>query len=188
MRRLCTKHGILLILDEIFTGFGRTGDLFATMHESVAPDLLCIGKALAGGFPISAALGTTHAMDAWQPSTGEALHTSTYLGNPMDVPRRSPTSMRSRVIDAPARARAIGAVVAERLAPLLASGHARNVRGRGALWGVELSDGTRAREVAVRALRGGVIILQAGLRGEVLTVAPPSRSTTHNSPAPSTSS
>ena len=173
LRRVCTKHGILLILDEIFTGFGRTGDLFATLHESVVPDLLCVGKALAGGFPLSATLGTPQAMDAWQPSTGEALHTSTYLGNPMGCAAALANLDEIARIDAPSRARAIGATVETRLRELVDRGRARDVRGRGALWGVEFDDAARARAIAMRALRSGVIVLQAGLRGEVLTIAPP---------------
>ena len=75
--------GAFLILDEIYTGFGRTGRWFACEHEAVA-DVVCLGKALAGGFPISACVGRGDVMDrAWPPSTGEAIHTSTFLGNPV---------------------------------------------------------------------------------------------------------
>lgn len=75
--------GALLVFDEIYTGFGRTGLLFAFEREDVRPDLLCVGKSLAGGFPISACLGTAAAMDAWGASRGEALHTQTFLGHPV---------------------------------------------------------------------------------------------------------
>ena len=70
LRRVCDAHGALLILDEIYTGFGRTGAWFACEHSAVAPDLICLGKALTGGFPLSACVGHTDVMDAaWPVST-----------------------------------------------------------------------------------------------------------------------
>src|SRR4029434_9711745 len=74
---------ILLVLDEIYTGFNRTGALFACDHFDVIPDLVCLGKALTGGFPLSACVGRADLMDAWPLSAGEALHTSTFLGHPV---------------------------------------------------------------------------------------------------------
>lgn len=84
LRRVCDKHRALLIVDEIYTGFGRTGRWFACEHTRTVPDLVCLGKALTGGFPISACVGRSDLMDAaWPPSPGEALHTSTFLGHPV---------------------------------------------------------------------------------------------------------
>ena len=84
LRKLCDEHGALLILDEIYTGFGRTGKWFACEHSGVVPDLICLGKALTGGFPLSACVGRADVMDAaWPASTGEAIHTSTFLGHPV---------------------------------------------------------------------------------------------------------
>ena len=84
LRELCDRFGALLILDEIYTGFGRAGKWFACEHSSTAPDLICLGKALTGGFPLSACVGRADLMDAaWPRSTGEAIHTSTYLGHPV---------------------------------------------------------------------------------------------------------
>ena len=84
LRKLCDEHGALLILDEIYTGFGRTGKWFACEHSGVIPDLICLGKALTGGFPLSACVGRADLMDAaWPPSRGEAIHTSTFLGHPV---------------------------------------------------------------------------------------------------------
>jgi 4-aminobutyrate aminotransferase-like enzyme len=84
LRRLCDEHGALLILDEIYTGFGRAGQWFACEHSGTVPDVICLGKALTGGFPMSACVGRADVMDAaWPPSSGEAIHTSTFLGHPV---------------------------------------------------------------------------------------------------------
>ncbi len=84
LRKLCDEFGALLIADEIYTGFGRTGKWFASEHAGATPDLICLGKALTGGFPLSACVGRADLMDAaWPQSKGEALHTSTFLGNPV---------------------------------------------------------------------------------------------------------
>src|SRR5436190_10140731 len=84
LRALCDQHGALLIVDEIYTGFGRTGKWFACEHSATVPDLICLGKALTGGFPLSACVGRADLMDhSWPPSEGEAIHTSTFLGHPV---------------------------------------------------------------------------------------------------------
>jgi 4-aminobutyrate aminotransferase len=79
VRRLCDQHGILMIADEIITGFGRTGRWFGMDHYDVIPDILAVGKGLASGFPISATIMTAEIAAAWQPMQ----HTSTFLGNPV---------------------------------------------------------------------------------------------------------
>jgi 4-aminobutyrate aminotransferase-like enzyme len=84
LRRLADEHEAVLILDEIYTGFGRTGRWFACEHSGTVPDLLCLGKALTGGFPMSVCVGRADVMDAaWPRSSGEAIHTSTFLGHPV---------------------------------------------------------------------------------------------------------
>lgn len=77
------RAGAVVIFDEVYTGCGRTGAWFRFQQEGVQPDLVCIGKGLAGGFPVSACLGTAAVMDAWGASKGEALHTQTFLGHPV---------------------------------------------------------------------------------------------------------
>ncbi|MBI4661289.1 MAG: aspartate aminotransferase family protein [Verrucomicrobia bacterium] len=84
LRRLCERYGALLVLDEIYTGFGRTGRWFACEHSRTVPDIICLGKAMSGGFPLSACVGRADVMDkAWPRSAGEAMHTSTFLGHPV---------------------------------------------------------------------------------------------------------
>ncbi|WGL60542.1 aspartate aminotransferase family protein [Pigmentibacter sp. JX0631] len=80
-KELCAKYGTLLVFDEIYTGFGRTGKLFALQHFNVTPDLLCLGKAMGGGLPISLCVGDI--MEVWEKSKGEARQTQTFLGHPL---------------------------------------------------------------------------------------------------------
>ena len=173
LRRICDRRGIVMIVDEIYTGFGRTGAWFAIDTEGIVPDILCIGKAFGSGVPISAAVGTARVMDAWPHSTGEALHTSTYLGNPLGCA----ASSRDDRGDAPARA--AGACRAarprSREAPRVAASfeHVVDVRGRGLLWGVQLDDAPRTAATVGRALRAGAIFLQSGVNGAVVSIAPP---------------
>ncbi len=111
----CRRHGALLIADEIFTGFGRTGTLFAVDRDQVRPDLLCCGKALGGGLPVAAVVGRRQVMDAWS-TDGEALHTATHLANP---PACAAALAVLRILerdDLPARARRLGAEIEGRLA------------------------------------------------------------------------
>ena len=83
VKRAAHRAGALFALDEIQTGMGRTGAAFAGPAHGVVPDLMCVGKALAGGFPLSACVGTPAVMAAWGRSTGEAIHTQTFLGHPV---------------------------------------------------------------------------------------------------------
>src|SRR5690606_36051647 len=83
LRELCDELDLVLIFDEVYTGFGRTGRCFASEHWGVVPDLMAVGKALTGVLPLSAAIGSPAIMRSWPPSAGEAIHTSTFLGNPI---------------------------------------------------------------------------------------------------------
>lgn len=173
LRAICDELGILLVFDEIYTGFGRTGEMFACMHEGVAPDLLCIGKAMGGGFPVSATLGTAKVMDAWPLSEGEALHTSTYLGNPMGCAAALATIEEIERLGLCTRAKRLGEDIAPQLEAIRELPGVVDVRGRGMMWGIELRDGTLCEGTVKAALAKGVILLQAGVRGEVLSITPP---------------
>ncbi|RAL25059.1 aspartate aminotransferase family protein [Lujinxingia litoralis] len=183
LRALCDEFGLLLIFDEIYTGFGRTGTMFACEHEGVIPDILCVGKALGGGFPLSAAIGRQEVMDSWGNSAGESVHTSTFLGNPLGC------AMAEAVLDVlveedwPARVARRGVEIRGRLQELARRWPERIglVRGRGLMLGLELiTDAeTRAPDGALGlALVGicrdqGYLLLPSGQHGHVLALSPP---------------
>lgn len=173
LAEICRERGMLLICDEIFTGFGRTGAMFACELEEFAPDILCLGKAMSNGLPISAAIGTPQVMDAWPASEGEALHTSTHLGNPIGCAAALATISEVKERALPQRAAHLGTLLGARLETLRAAGKAVESRGRGLMWGVQLRDAAQARAAAERALKEGVIVLQAGSEGDVLSLTPP---------------
>jgi 4-aminobutyrate aminotransferase-like enzyme len=173
LRRICDDAGIVLIVDEIYTGFGRTGAWFAIERDGVVPDILCIGKALGSGIPISAAVGRARVMDAWPRSTGEALHTSTYLGNPLGCAAALATIDELERLALAPRAARLGELIRPRLEKLRALGSVTDVRGCGLLFGVQLRDAAAASAAVRRSLRGGVIFLQSGVDGDVVSISPP---------------
>jgi len=174
LRALCDERGWLLIVDEIYTGFGRTGRLFACEHEGVVPDLLCVGKGLASGLPISACLGRHEIMRAWPASRGEALHTQTFLGHPLGCAAGIASLHAIQAENLPARAAALGESALKRLRDALADvADVCEVRGLGLMIGIEFESGERAQSVCRTALQRGVIALPSGDRGQVLSLTPP---------------
>ena len=174
LRALCDDEGWLLVADEVYTGFGRTGRWFACEHEGVIPDLLCVAKGLASGMPISACLGRTEIMDAWPPSRGEALHTQTFLGHPPGCAAALASIAVLEEEKLVERSAALGARALSHLSRLL-SGRPGvvDVRGRGLLLGVECDTPERAGAACANALARGVIALTSGDDGRVITVTPP---------------
>jgi 4-aminobutyrate aminotransferase-like enzyme len=173
LRAFCDEHALVLILDEIYTGFGRTGTMFACERDGIVPDLLCAGKALAGGVPLAATIGTAQVMDAWPVSAGEALHTSTFLGNPLACAAALANLDELIRLDVLGRVRAREGRLAERLNALASSSRVLDVRGLGFLWAVEFDRAEFANHVVVRGLARGVILLQSGPTGTSITIAPP---------------
>lgn len=157
--------GALVIHDEIYSGLGRTGRLLAA--GELKPDLLCLGKALGGGFPLSACLGTAAAMDAWGASTGEAIHTQTFLGNPVGCAMALAVLDVYAAEDLAARAATEGARFAAALAALPG---VSAVTGRGLMLGVHVKD---SLGVTRRLLDRGWIVLPCGERAEALGLTPP---------------
>ena len=182
LRRLCDEHDALLILDEIYTGFGRTGKWFACEHSGTVPDLICLGKALTGGFPLSACVGRAELMDAaWPPSSGEAIHTSTFLGHPvgcaMALAQIQEIEARKLVSAAPSLANSCSPP--SRRSQPAASTLDVTPRGLGLLAGVEVRrpDGSPATEAALEAvktmLQHGFILLPEGEHANVISFTPP---------------
>jgi 4-aminobutyrate aminotransferase-like enzyme len=174
IRALCDAEGWLLIADEVFTGFGRTGRLFACERDGVVPDLLCVGKGLASGMPLSACVGRAAVMDAWPESRGEALHTQTFLGHP---PSCAAGLAALAVLDEE-KLVARSAELGERALAFLAEAGAalpavREVRGAGLMIGIECDTAERAHHAVSDALARGVILLPGGDDGRTLTVTPP---------------
>jgi 4-aminobutyrate aminotransferase-like enzyme len=182
LRELADRRDLLLIFDEIYSGLGRSGRLWACDHVGVAPDLLLCGKMLGCGFPISACIGNARAMDAWPASPGEAIHTQTQLGNPVGCAMALASLERIIDEDLPARAESLG----HHLRAKLGDGVARfdpvgDIRGRGLIAGVELVADRETRqpasalgEATMKAcLRRGLLILNGSPAGNVLGFTPP---------------
>ncbi|HSG46780.1 MAG TPA: aspartate aminotransferase family protein [Longimicrobiales bacterium] len=169
---LSREYGTILVADEIYTGLGRCGALLASERVGLSPEVVCLGKVLGGGLPLSACVGTRQVMDAWPASPGEALHTSTFLGHP--VACAAGMAVLERVRDGvPERARALGGRLLQGLREALQGVEGvREVRGMGLLLGIELAPGQGA-SVAAEALGGGILLLPAGDEGEVVELSPP---------------
>ena len=154
--KLCGEHGALLILDEIYTGFGRTGKWFACEHSGVIPDLICLGKALTGGFPLSACVGRADLMDAaWPASTGEAIHTSTFLGHPVGCAMALAQISEIGKLKLPERSAELGKFLLEELSKAQSPKSKVEARGLGLMAGIELQlpDGKPATAIAMQAIK-----------------------------------
>src|SRR5579871_939904 len=181
LRRICDDHDVLLVLDEIYTGFGRTGKWFACEHSRVVPDLICLGKALTGGFPLSACVGRADLMDtAWPRSTGEAIHTSTFLGHPVGCAMALAQIKELRRLALPERSAELGKWFLGEL-----KRHVHNpdfqitMRGLGLTIGIELCLPERvpasiaALGVVKEMLARGFILLPEGEHANVISFTPP---------------
>jgi 4-aminobutyrate aminotransferase-like enzyme len=180
LRKLCDQSGALLVLDEIYTGFGRTGRWFACEHSGVVPDIICLGKALTGGFPLSACVGRAEVMDAaWPPSSGEAIHTSTFLGHPVGCAMALAQISEVRRLKLCERSAKLGQNLLKKLQGIHSSRCKVYARGVGLMAGLELrkSDGSPATEEAMRVIKAmlhcGFILLPEGEHGNVISFTPP---------------
>ena len=184
LRKLCDEFGALLILDEIYTGFGRTGKWFACEHSGVVPDLICLGKALTGGFPLSACVGRADLMDAaWPPSRGEAIHTSTFLGHPAGCAMALAQIAEIEKLNLPGCAAELGRFLLAELQSLQSRisnlKFQTHIRGLGLLAGLELNlpDGSPASAetfaIIKKMLARGFILLPEGGHGNVISFTPP---------------
>jgi len=178
LRAICDEKGILLIVDEVQTGFGRTGKLFAVEHSGVVPDLICMAKSLGGGFPISGVLGKAEIMDA----PGPGGIGGTYGGHPMSCAAGLAVLdviEEEKLLD---RARVIGKIITDRFTKLAATTPIiGDVRGLGAMTAVELVTDRTAKTPAADLTKklvhacadAGLIVLSCGVYGNVIRFLPP---------------
>ena len=173
----CRANGVVFVADEIQTGFGRTGTMFACEHEGVVPDLITTAKGIAGGLPLAAVTGRAELMDAVH---GGGLG-GTYGGNPIACAAALAAIGAMAEDDLPARARSIGDVMLSRLQSLAAD-HPQigDVRGRGAMVAIELvrpgttePDAAEAGRISAACHQAGVVTLTCGTFGNVLRLLPP---------------
>jgi 4-aminobutyrate aminotransferase-like enzyme len=162
-------HGLLLIVDEIYTALGRSGAMFAHRTQAAEADLICLGKGLGGGLPISACLGREEVMAAWGDPAGEAIHTSTFLGNPPACAAALATLKAIHTRDASALARARGA----RLKQALEALPGVSVQGQGLLLGARVGEPARVLKLCRALLEQGYLVLPAGAPPSVLCLTPP---------------
>ena len=168
VRQICDKHNVLFIADEIQTGLGRTGKLFACDHEDVRPDMMVIGKALAGGFyPVSAVLADQPLLGLFRP--GE--HGSTFGGNPLGA-AVARAALRVLVEEGMIEnAASMGEYLMEQLAEI-PSPHVKEVRGKGLLIGVELKpEAGGARRFCAELKERGILAKET--HQTVIRIAPP---------------
>jgi 4-aminobutyrate aminotransferase len=176
LRALCDKHGILLIADEVQSGYGRTGKMFACEHTGVVPDIMTLAKSIASGLPLSAVVASSKLMDQWEP----AAHGSTFGGNPVSCAAGIATLdvfEREGILE---NAVARGAELMRRLRelqqrmPLIGE-----VRGLGLMVGVELvnKDGSANKDLQKKVrqvcLDSGMVVLSCGPHDNVLRLVPP---------------
>ena len=167
LRRICDQHGILLVADEVQSGMGRTGRMWAIQHWGVEPDVILTAKGLASGMPIGAMIAREHLM-TW--SAG--AHGSTFGGNPVSCAAALATIalLEDGLIENAAER---GEQVQAALRPLLAAfpDHVRDVRGKGLLVGVQFDSGATAAAVEHAAFQRGLMVLTAG--DDVIRMSPP---------------
>ncbi|GII95135.1 aminotransferase class III-fold pyridoxal phosphate-dependent enzyme [Sinosporangium siamense] len=175
LRERCDRHGIVLIFDEIQSGFGRAGDMFAYQDSGVVPDALVLAKGIANGFPLSALVANAELMQRWP----AGAHGGTFGGNP--VACAAALGVLEVLRDgALANARTVGARLRDGLADIARHlPYRTDVRGRGVMLGVELrhNDHTPAVEAVARvraaALESGLLVLSCGVHRNVLRLMPP---------------
>jgi acetylornithine/succinyldiaminopimelate/putrescine aminotransferase len=172
LRRRCDETGALLVLDEVVTGFGRTGRLFAHEHWGVRPDLLVLAKALGGGLPLGAFVGRREVMQTLAHDPPLA-HVTTFGGHPLSC-AAGLAALDVLVRDAlPARAAGLGARFVKALDALRGHGGLAAVRGLGLLIGMEFESAAACARFARRALEHGLILNWTLHRDTVVRLAPP---------------
>ena len=191
IREICDKYGVLMILDEVMCGMGRTGTLFACEQDGVAPDIICIAKGLGAGYqPIGATLVSGEVYRAFKDGSGAFQHGHTYMGHPMACAAALAVQRKVRDANLLDNVNAMGAVLVDRLHDRLDNHpHVGDIRGRGLFLGIELVVDRATKEtldptlkiharVKKAAFQRGLICYPAGgtadgVRGDHILLAPP---------------
>jgi 4-aminobutyrate aminotransferase len=176
LRRLADSHGILLIIDEVQSGFGRTGKMFAIEHEGVEPDIMLMAKGIAGGMPLSAFVARRELTSQWAPGR----HGSTFGGNPVSCAAALATIDVLQEERLPERAAKLGAEMLKDLQDATKGmAHVGEVRGVGLMIGIDFDDKDGkpskkfAEKVAEKCLENKMIVLTCGHAGQVIRLIPP---------------
>jgi 4-aminobutyrate aminotransferase/(S)-3-amino-2-methylpropionate transaminase len=163
----------MVIADEIWTGMGRSGAVVRSTSVGAPADILCFGKGLGGGLPISACVAAEDLMMAWAQSP-EVVHTSTHAGSPLACAAAIATMDALRFRKLPARAREVGEAARVAFAKELEGvPGVVTVRGEGLMLGIELDAGDRALRAMSGMLAKGYVVITGGMRSESLTLTPP---------------
>ncbi|MFC1568112.1 aspartate aminotransferase family protein [Candidatus Margulisiibacteriota bacterium] len=169
LRRLCSKYGALLIVDEIQSGFGRTGKWFAAEHFDIKPDILCMAKGIASGFPLGGIAASAEIMKKWSPGA----HGGTYGGNPVCCAGAIATIDVIKQEKLLGNARKMGEYLRSRLKalqnkyPLI-----KDVRGLGLMIGVDLKDPAPVRKIMDHCLKNKLVLIPTGANGTVFRFVP----------------
>lgn len=178
IREICTRNNVLLIVDEIQTGFGRTGKMWAVENFGVEPDIMCVAKSLAGGMPLSGIVGRAELMDA----PTDSVIGGTYVGNPVACAAALAVFQTMKELNLPARAVEIGKYMKNRFESMKEKYRlVGDVRALGAMVGVEFVKDKQTREPAPdetsailkKAMQNGVIAIKCGLYGNVIRMLVP---------------
>lgn len=178
IRKISRDYGILLILDEIFTGFGRTGKMFASQHWGIEPEIMTTGKGMGGGFPVGAFMATREVADSFEPGD----HGGTFCGNPLACTAVAASIEIIQKYRLDRNASIIGSLILEELGRLKEMGKLKgDVRGLGLAIGIELVKDEknrtpatlRARKLAKDLLKEGILVKTTGPEDNVIRINPP---------------
>lgn len=170
LHNFCRKNDILFIVDEIFTGFSRTGKDFCFQHEIDFPDIVCLGKALGGGFPLSACVGKKEIMNIWS-IKGDPLYATTFLTHPLSI-ISSIAFIKLYKKEKPAEKVKEKEKIFKKYLLKLKNKKIKEIRGKGIMWGIEFKKKDIAINVWKILLKKGFLTLLEGEEHNILTFVP----------------
>jgi len=170
IRELCNKYNVLMIADEIQSGFGRTGKWFAIEHYGVKPDVICMAKGIASGFPLGGIAASAEIMAKWSPGA----HGGTYGGNPVCCAAAIATVDVIKKGKLLQNAKTLGSYATKKLQALAKKYPAiKAVRGPGLMIGIDFGESAIVRKIIDYCLANGLVIIPTGANGTVIRFIPP---------------